>query len=90
MRIRGESMIVLIQFYTLLAVIMCMSTVFWCFCNYEIIMYYTPNCLYRKTKMNIVGCYIVSFLYLLINPIYMIGLTVGIWIYKILCIGRNK
>ena len=45
--------------------------------------YFTPRTLYRLTKMNWFGCFLVSLLAWLFNPIYCSMMTIGYIIYKI-------
>ena len=53
-------------------------------------LFFTPNELYRRTKMNIIGCYICSFVIVIIFPIYCIPASI-IWIiYYLFHIGRKE
>lgn len=45
--------------------------------------YFTPRTLYRLTKMNWFGCFLVSLLAWLFNPIYCSMMTIGYIFYKI-------
>lgn len=45
--------------------------------------YFTPRTLYRLTKMNWFGCFLVSLLAWLFNPIYCSMMIIGYIIYKI-------
>ena len=58
--------------------------------------YFTPRTLYRLTKMNWFGCFLVSLLAWLFNPIYCTMMTIGYiiylickFVYWILHVGRN-
>lgn len=47
--------------------------------------FFTPNKLYSLTKMNIIGCYITSIVFILLFPIYCIPSI----IYLLFHIGRK-
>lgn len=48
--------------------------------------YFMPKELYNSTKMNIVGCYIISFITFVFNPIFCVPMT----IYWLFHIGREN
>lgn len=60
------------------------------------VFYFTPWTLYKLTKMNWFGCFLVSLLAWIFNPIYCSMMIIGYIIYKIcefvywiLHVGRN-
>lgn len=61
------------------------------------IFYFSPIVLYRITNMNWFGCYFISILALIANPLYCCITTIGYilvkfyeFIYWILHVGRKK
>lgn len=52
-------------------------------------MWFTPNNLYRSTKMNFFGCYISSLVICLLVPVYCVPAVVIYFIYWIFHIGRK-
>lgn len=51
-------------------------------CDHDF-FYFTPRTLYKLTKMNWFGCFLVSLLAWIFNPIYCSMMTIGYIFYKI-------
>lgn len=52
-------------------------------------MFFSPMCLYKKTKMNVFGCILTSAILVVVFPIWSILATVAWCIYQLTHIGRK-
>lgn len=82
-----KSLIMLYIMFNIVIVVTEISDIFLEPCNDY--FFFTPNHIYKNTKMNIIGCYITSIFIICLMPLYCLPASIIYLMYWLFHIGRK-